>query len=243
MRQNSSPFAAPSTRTAFPLALFLVFVTVTAASAVDRRDIPIPRGEGAVLETTLYTARFPGPGALLIPSCQGRRNQYDSLGAKLSSSRTHVISFDYRAGVEGTVGSPALMADLSAALETLLAQRNLERTAPMVLGFGCGAASAIELAAARGDVRALILISPDLARLGDGASELFAKIANVPIFLANAEHRGTSAAEAKRLFEANTAPLTQWLLSKGDDDESQLFTKDSGLKSKIEAWIDDVLKK
>ncbi len=230
------------TRLALLLAGSLVLLGGVAA-AVDRREVPIPLHDGAVLLTTTYASRFPGPGALIIPNCRGDRKQYESLAAKLSSSRTHLLSFDYPQGVDGSVGSETLTNRISLALGALLALRNVQPQAPILIAFECGAASAIEHAAKIGDARAIVLIAPQLTRLGEREKELFDKVANVPLFLAATIGNGASAEEAKRLFASNRSLRSQLLLSQGNEGDVELFAKDSGLKSKIEAWLDDVLTK
>jgi dienelactone hydrolase len=167
----------------------LVFISCLALPAApvvaQTRDVDLKAADGVVLKASYSSPGRPGPGILLFHQCSpgGSRRLWDGLAKDLVAAGFHVMTFDNRgfgetggrlpppppppaggaarlgtfAEISGASGFPPQDGD--AALTYLLAQQDVDGARLAVGGSSCGATDAVDLAARRRDVRAVLLLS------------------------------------------------------------------------------------
>ena len=183
-----APSQAPKLESAAPL------------PPTQAREERIATDDGQTLAATLYAAANGSPALVLVHSQDADRKEWDPLVERLvkAHKRYTVMAFDRR----GHGASPALterepsavlerhQSDLAAALAHV--QKVGAPRATVLVGSSFGAALAATLAERSPNVSALGLISPGQAVMGLDLYKPFARIRNIPAFVAGSAEDAVS---------------------------------------------------
>jgi len=235
--------------------------------AAQTRNVDLKAADGAVLKASYSSPGKPGPGILLFHQCSdnGSRRLWDGLVKDLVAAGFHVMTFDNRGFGEtggslplpppppppparGSAGrgapeiagaSPFPPGDGDAALAYLLAQKDVDRTRLAVGGSSCGGADAVDLAARRRDVRAVVLLSGLPSPRGKAH---LAATPSLPVFGIYSEEDIGSVA-MRRVIAASKHPQSTLKMFPGSGHGVELFEQHPDLQRATVKWLQDQVNK
>jgi dienelactone hydrolase len=223
------------------------------------RNIDITAADGVVLKASYSSPGRRGPGILLFHQCSnnGSRRLWDGLAKDLVAAGFHVMTFDYRGfgetggrlpppppppagGAAGGAfdlagGSPFPPGDGDAALAYLLAQKDVDPTRLAVGGSSCGATDAVDLAARRRDVRAVVLLSGYPSPRGRAH---MAATPSLPVFGIYAE-QDSGADIMRSAIRVSTHPQSTLKMFPGSSHGVEMFERHPGLQAATVKWLQD----
>ena len=244
-------------------------LTLPAAPVVAQtRNVDLKAADGIVLKASYASPGKPGPGILLFHQCSpnGSRRLWDGLAKDLVAAGFHVMTFDNRGfgetggsipapppppppptgravgrgaapEIAGASGFPP--GDGDAAMAYLLAQSDVDRTRLAVGGSSCGATDAVDLAARRRDIKAVLLLS-GLPSLG-GTSYLAASPA-LPVFGIYAE-QDFGADGMRSTIALSKHPQSTLKMLPGSGHGVELFQQHPDLQVATVKWLQDQVSK
>jgi dienelactone hydrolase len=249
--------------------IFISCLALPAAPvAAQTRTVDLIAADGVMLKASYSSPGKPGPGILLFHQCSanGSRRLWDGFATDLVAAGFHVMTFDNRgfgetgrslplpppprplrgggAGreaaapvISGASGFPP--GDEDAALAYLLAQKDVDPTRLAVGGSSCGAADAVDLAARRRDIRAVLLLS-GLPSLGGKA--YLAATPLLPVFGIYAE-QDLGAESMRSTIGVSKHPQSTLKMFPGSGHGVELFQQHPDLQLATVKWLQDQVSK
>jgi len=227
--------------------LILFFMTFFAIEArAEKQDVTFRAADGFTLTGTFYSAEKPGPGLLLLHSCDGDRHVYDHLATMLNTAGYNVLTFDFR----GFGGSRAgeytnfaaqrqkimdqMPSDIDTALSFLTSQSTVNpRTLGIVAG-NCAVNQAVHAARRHPTIRTLVLLSGGT----DAEGEAYIKDApKVPILGVASDEDSDAAAATKKLVALSANHDSQVEMFTNAGHAASIFAKQPDLEPDIVIWF------
>jgi dienelactone hydrolase len=224
------------------------------------RNVDLKAADGVVLKASYSSPGKRGPGILLFHQCSpnGSRRLWDGLAKDLVAAGFHVMTFDNRgfgetggrlpappppppggAAFDIAGASPFPPGDGDAALAYLLAQMDVNTTRLAVGGSSCGATDAVDLAARRRDVRAVLLLSGFPSPRG--RSHLVTT-PSLPVFAIYAE-RDFGADIMRIAIGLSKHPQSTLKMFPGEGHGVEMFQQHPDLQAATVKWLQDQVSK
>jgi dienelactone hydrolase len=229
--------------------------------AAQTRNVDLTAADGVVLKASYSSPGRMGPGILLFHQCSanGSRRLWDGLATDLVAAGFHVMTFDNRgfgetggrvplppppppgraAGFEIASGSSFPPGDGDAALAYLVAQKDVDPARLAVGGSSCGATDAVDLAARRRDVKAVVLLSGYPSPRGRAH---LAATSSLPVFGIYAE-QDLGADILRSAIAVSKHPRSTLRMLRGSSHGVEIFQQHPDLQAETVKWLRDQVSK
>ena len=224
--------------------LLILFFVIGARA--EKQDVTFRAADGFTLKGTFYSAEKPGPGVLLLHSCDGDRHIYDHLATMLNTAGYSVLTFDFRGFGESRAGGytdfaaqrqkimDQMPGDVDTALSFLASQSTVNPRSLGIVAGDCAVNQAVHAARRHPAIRTLVLLSGGT----DAEGEAYIKDSpKVPILgVASDEDSGAAAATKKLVaLSANRDSEVEMFTNAGH--AASIFTKQPDLEPDIVIWF------
>jgi dienelactone hydrolase len=207
-------------------------------------DVDLPMADGVVLKGTYFSAGAPGPAVLLLQQCDKDRRAWLGLATDLSRAGMHVLTLDFR-GLGESGGKPTSAeerqnlagkwtADVDAALEYLLKQKDVDQSKIAVGGASCGVPQVGNVAVRQPRIKVLLVLSGPAT---DDAKKYVSQTPGLAVFGAAAEQDAGQVDSIRELAGGSKNPASILKLYPGTDHGIELFTAHQDLQPLIVSWM------
>jgi len=223
---------------------FVIFFAIWARA--EKQDVTFRAADGFTLTGTFYSAEKPGPGLLLLHSCDGDRHVYDHLATMLNTAGYNVLTFDFRGLGESRAGEytnfaaqrqkimDQMPSDIDTALNFLTSQSTVNpRTLGIVAG-NCAVNQAVHAGRRHPTIRTLVLLSGGT----DAEGEAYIKDSpKVPILGVASDEDSDAAAATKKLVALSANHDSQVEMFTNAGHAASIFAKQPDLEPDIVIWF------
>jgi dienelactone hydrolase len=224
--------------------LLILFFVIGARA--EKQDVTFRAADGFTLKGTFYSAEKPGPGVLLLHSCDGDRHIYDHLATMLNTAGYSVLTFDFRGFGESRAGGytdfaaqrqkimDQMPGDVDTALSFLTSQSTVNPRSLGIVAGDCAVNQAVHAARRHPAIRTLVLLSGGT----DVEGEAYIKDSpKVPILGVASGEDSDAAAATKKLvaLSANRDSQVEMFTLAGH--AASIFAKQPDLEPDIVIWF------
>jgi dienelactone hydrolase len=224
--------------------LLILFFVIGARA--EKQDVTFRAADGFALKGTFYSAEKPGPGVLLLHSCDGDRHIYDHLATMLNTAGYSVLTFDFRGFGESRAGGytdfasqrqkimDQMPGDVDTALSFLTSQSTVNPRSLGIVAGDCAVNQAVHAARRHPAIRTLVLLSGGT----DAEGEAYIKDSpKVPILGVASDEDSDAAAATKKLVALSANHDSQVEMFTHAGHAASIFAKQPDLEPDIVIWF------